>query len=112
MKITLGLNYLNERASERKLVEVEDLFQALAGTGLSHKQLNKVLPYIQNHKWYVSERLGRDVGLRVTAIDFIENVRPSVKTVEPTIVESTIQKKASEPAQRTTDSHHVTRLPT
>ena len=73
MKITFGLDYLNEPASERKLVEAEDLFQALSGTGLSHKQLNEVLPYIQNHKWYVSERLGRDVGLRVAAVDFIEN---------------------------------------
>jgi hypothetical protein len=50
MKITLGLDYLNERASERKLVEAEDLFQALSGTGLSHKQVNEVLPYIQDHK--------------------------------------------------------------
>src|SRR4051794_104268 len=73
MKITFGLEYLNERAGERKLVESEDLFQALSRTGLSHKELNEVLPYIQNHKWYVSERLGRDVGLRVAAVDFIEN---------------------------------------
>jgi hypothetical protein len=65
---------LNERAGETKLVEAESLFQAVSGTGLSHKQLNEVLPYIQKHKWYVSERLGRDVGLRVAAIDFIENV--------------------------------------
>jgi len=44
MKITFGIDYLNERASERKLVEAEDLFQALSGTGLSHKQLNEVCP--------------------------------------------------------------------
>lgn len=28
---------------------------------------------IGNHKWYVSERLGRDIGLRVAAVDYIEN---------------------------------------
>jgi hypothetical protein len=87
MKITIGLDYLNERASERKLVEAEDLFQALSGTGLSHKQLSEVLPYIQNHKWYVSERLGRDVGLRVAAVDFIENFyRPAEKDSRPQAV--------------------------
>jgi hypothetical protein len=79
MKIKLGLDYLNERASERKLVEAEGFFQALAGTGLSHKQLGEVLPYIQDHKWYVSERLGRDVGMRVAAVDYIENVYRPVK---------------------------------
>jgi hypothetical protein len=29
---------------------------------------------ILDHKWYVSERLGRDVGLRVAAIDYMENI--------------------------------------
>lgn len=78
MKITIGLDYLNELAIERKLAEAESLSQALLGTGLSHEQLNEVLPSIQSHKWYLSERLGRDVGLRVAAIDFIENIyRPT-----------------------------------
>jgi Domain of unknown function (DUF4032) len=28
---------------------------------------------IADHKWYVSERLKRDVGFRVAAVDYIEN---------------------------------------
>jgi hypothetical protein len=30
---------------------------------------------VLEHKWFVSERIGRDVGLRVAAIDYFENVR-------------------------------------
>ena len=33
------------------------------------------LPQTLKHKWYVSERLGQDVGLRVAAVDYFENVR-------------------------------------
>ena len=31
---------------------------------------------IETHKWILSERLGRDVGLRVAALDYFENVHP------------------------------------
>jgi hypothetical protein len=31
---------------------------------------------IETHKWILSERLGRDVGLHVAAIDYFENVHP------------------------------------
>lgn len=30
---------------------------------------------VMRHKWLLSERAGRDVGLRVAALDYIENVR-------------------------------------
>ena len=30
---------------------------------------------IQEHKWFLSERLGRDVGARVAAVDYLENVQ-------------------------------------
>ncbi|MBV8553532.1 MAG: DUF4032 domain-containing protein [Acidobacteriaceae bacterium] len=30
---------------------------------------------IQNHKWFLSERLGRDVGTGVAALDYFENIR-------------------------------------
>jgi hypothetical protein len=35
-----------------------------------------VWPRLLEHKWYLGERLGRDVGLRVAALDFFENVQP------------------------------------
>ena len=29
---------------------------------------------ISDHKWYIGEKLGRDVGFNVAAIDFLENI--------------------------------------
>jgi transitional endoplasmic reticulum ATPase len=45
---------------------------AFANNRFSHGLQEKVLV----HKWYLSERLGRDVGLKVATIDYFENVDP------------------------------------
>jgi len=36
----------------------------------------KLWPRILQHRWYLSEKLGRDVGIKIAAVDFIENVEP------------------------------------
>src|SRR3974390_309019 len=36
-------------------------------------------PRILQHKWLMSEKLGRDVGLRVACIDFLENMEQAAK---------------------------------
>ncbi len=33
----------------------------------------KLWPTILQHKWFLSEKLGRDVGVRVACLDFVEN---------------------------------------
>ncbi len=48
----------------------------LAGVKLSPSEARDVWPQVLEHKWYLGERLGRDVGLRVAAVDYFENVRP------------------------------------
>lgn len=40
--------------------------------GLAEDLWSKIL----QHKWVLSEKLGRDVGLKVASVDFIENVEP------------------------------------
>jgi hypothetical protein len=30
---------------------------------------------IVEHKWYLGEKLGRDVGFKVAAIDYVDNIR-------------------------------------
>src|SRR5712671_1947657 len=52
----------------------------LSGKNLSALEASAAWPRILEHKWYISERLGRDTGLRVAAIDYFENiyVAPSV----------------------------------
>lgn len=46
----------------------------LAGVRLSASEARDVWPRVLEHKWYLGERLGRDVGLRVAAVDYFENV--------------------------------------
>lgn len=49
----------------------------LAGVKLSAEEARVVWPRVLEHKWYLGERLGRDVGLRVAAADYFENIRPT-----------------------------------
>lgn len=51
----------------------------LAGVELSASEARAVWPSVLEHKWYLGERLGRDVGLRVAAVDYFENIRPSAR---------------------------------
>jgi hypothetical protein len=87
MPIPFKLDYVIEKATQPQLTDVQRTLNALAGVNLSAREAREVLPFIENHKWYVSERLGRDVGLRVAAIDYFENiyeppaVRPKSRTL-------------------------------
>ncbi|HEX8634264.1 MAG TPA: DUF4032 domain-containing protein [Pyrinomonadaceae bacterium] len=42
---------------------------------LPHGEAGEVWLQILEHKWYLSERCGRDVGVRVAAVHYFENVR-------------------------------------
>jgi hypothetical protein len=46
----------------------------LAGVNLSDQEARALWARVMEHKWLVSERLGRDVGLRVAIIDYFENI--------------------------------------
>ena len=60
---------------ERRPNHVREL-RKLAGVKLSAREADMVWPRLLEHKWYLGERLGRDVGLRVAALDFFENIQP------------------------------------
>ena len=67
-------NWLRKVARPRLTTEVQRTLSALSGVQLSAREACEALPRIESHKWYVSERLGRDIGLRVAAIDYFENI--------------------------------------
>lgn len=46
----------------------------ISGTKFEPEVAADLWPKIVMHKWIMSEKLGRDVGLRVACIDFLENV--------------------------------------
>jgi hypothetical protein len=73
MPIPFKLEYVIERAQAEQENE-RRLLQQLAGVRLSPDEARTLWPRVLDHKWYISERLGRDVGLRVAAIDYFENI--------------------------------------
>ena len=54
------------------------MLRALTGVTLGVMDARAIWPRILDHKWFLSERLGRDVGLRVAAIDYLENIESSL----------------------------------
>jgi hypothetical protein len=42
-------------------------------TNFAKKEARYLWEKIVDHKWYVSERLRRDIGFRVAAVDYFEN---------------------------------------
>jgi len=51
----------------------EALLRRVAGRSLTLGKAREALPRVLEHKWLLSERLGRDVGLRVAAVDYFDN---------------------------------------
>src|SRR5437868_12153209 len=78
MPIPFKLDYVIEhtRVEMARAAQRRALRRALAGVRISARAAQAAWPHIIEHKWYVSERLGRDVGLHVAAVDYFENVEP------------------------------------
>lgn len=57
-------------------VPVSTVATMLAALGVSKATAEREWRAILDHKWYLSERVGRDVGLRTAVVDYFENVRP------------------------------------
>ena len=60
--IPYKLDYTIEKTLENKASKID--FNA-----------NSLTKTIQDHKWYLSERLGRDVGLFVATLDYFLNIQ-------------------------------------
>ncbi|MBK8316486.1 MAG: DUF4032 domain-containing protein [Acidobacteria bacterium] len=75
MPIQYRLDYAIDKSSGKSSDE-RALIRAVAGIKLAPSDATRVWPRILDHKWYLSERLGRDVGPRVAIIDYLENVEP------------------------------------
>ncbi|HZS06784.1 MAG TPA: DUF4032 domain-containing protein [Blastocatellia bacterium] len=76
MPIQFKLDDVIERATMFNQGRRErSVFKELTGVALPPGEALRLWPQILDHKWLISERLGRDVGLRVAAVDFLENMR-------------------------------------
>lgn len=64
---TFGLGLRTAPSRERTIL------RAYTGRDISDPDAKVLWQRILVHKWYVSERLSRDVGFRVAAIDYVEH---------------------------------------
>ena len=75
MEVPFMYEYIIERTLATQPTEEQRLLNRLAGTRLTPAEGRAEWPKVLEHKWFISERLGRDIGLRAAAIDYFENVR-------------------------------------
>src|SRR5208337_1863228 len=71
---------MNEELTDLLAPEVSavKIFEC-CGARLEPEAAADLWPRILQHKWLMSEKLGRDVGLRVACIDFLENMEQALK---------------------------------
>jgi hypothetical protein len=70
--------FFNQVLTENLTTE-QNLLKKLTGEDFSKREAEYLWMRISDHKWYISERLGRDVGLTVAAVDYLENIYESGK---------------------------------
>jgi diguanylate cyclase (GGDEF)-like protein len=70
---------------ERKEIFYSDLLHALMNLRFSEEEARKHWAEIVKHKWVMSEKLKRNVGVRVAALDYFKNIKGLIRS--PKIVE-------------------------
>lgn len=70
---TYNLHYAIDNSVDQVPGMGRSLLQVYTGEPISETEAEKLLRRIADHKWYVSEKLDRDVGFHVAAIDYVEN---------------------------------------
>lgn len=67
------LDYVVEEIKRSEPSREQRMLKKLVGQDFTKEEAAFVWEKVNDHKWYVGERLKRDVGLRVAAVDYIEN---------------------------------------
>jgi hypothetical protein len=67
------LNFNIIRTPETKYSDAQIFLQEFTGNKFSREDAEALWSQVIDHKWHVSNNLHRDVGLRVAAVDFMEN---------------------------------------
>lgn len=67
------LDYTIEKILKNRLSKAQVCLKQVTGKLVKETEAVEVLAKAEAHKWYLSENLGRDVGMRVAVLDFYEN---------------------------------------
>lgn len=70
---TSTLKFFIVESPKTKFSDEQVLLSQFTGKQFSRNEAEILFGKIINHKWNMSEKLNRDVGLRVATIDFMEN---------------------------------------
>lgn len=67
------LNFTLMKSPETKYSDAQIFLQEFTGNSFSRTDAEDIWSKVIDHKWNISANLKRDVGLRVAAVDFVEN---------------------------------------
>ena len=67
------LNYKIGKFFRHASTPEQKMINKYLGAELSQREAKYLWNRIVDHKWYVSERLNRDIGFRAAAVDYVEN---------------------------------------
>ena len=67
------LDYIVDEIRKNEPSDEQKYLQVYVGSNYSKEEARFIWERVIDHKWYIGERLKRDVGLRVAAVDYIEN---------------------------------------
>ena len=67
------LDYTIEKTLNDIQTTEQSALKKYAGKDFSKREAKYLWERIVDHKWYMSERLKRDIGFRVAAVDYVEN---------------------------------------
>lgn len=67
------LDYVVEEVLQNQPSFEQKTLKDYTGANFTKEEAKYVWKRVIDHKWYVGERLRRDIGLRVAAVDFVEN---------------------------------------
>lgn len=68
------LDYTIEKVLSSAPTSEQILLKEYTGASFAKKEAGEIWQKVMDHKWYISERLGRDTGYKVAAVDFMENI--------------------------------------
>lgn len=67
------LDYVVEEVIKNEPTAEQIKLKNFVGANYTKEEAKYIWGRVIDHKWFVGERLKRDVGLRVAAIDYVEN---------------------------------------
>jgi SpoVK/Ycf46/Vps4 family AAA+-type ATPase len=73
---------------------------AYSGHKVSDELAQELWPKILEHKWVMSEKLGRDVGIKTACVDFMENIAPQHTSIHDTQKIKLLRKLGAQTVER------------